>query len=247
MNPSLVVSIHDVSPHTWQAVERILTELATIGITRTSLLVVPDHHHRGHFLAYPDFCAWLRAREAEGHEMVIHGYYHQREPKRGEGLADKVTTQFYTAGEGEFYDLGKYEAESLISRALADFQRAGLSPCGFVAPAWLLSEEAFAVLQAAGLRHTTRLRMFYDLANHRQIASQSLVYSTRAAWRRMMSLAWNATLYRRLRKKPLLRLGIHPPEIGYPAVWQQILKLAGMAAREREVTTYANVAQKLSA
>jgi len=244
MNPSLVVSIHDVSPQTWPAVERILAELATVGVTRTSLLVVPDHHHRGHFLAYPDFCEWLRQREAEGHEMVIHGYYHLREKKRGEGVADKVTTQFYTAGEGEFYDLGTYEAESLVSRALADFRRAGLNPCGFVAPSWLLSDAAFAVLKAAGLRHTTRLRVFYDLANDREIASQSLVYSTRAAWRRMMSRAWNATLFRMLRKKPLMRLGIHPPEIDYSAVWQQIMKLAGVAAREREVTTYAELTKE---
>jgi len=241
MNRSLVVSIHDVSPHTWADVAEILADLAGIGVTRTSLLVVPDHHHRGHFLAYPDFCEWLREREAEGHEMVIHGYHHQRESRKEETLGDRFLTKLYTAGEGEFYDIGAYEAESLITRAQADFRRADLNAVGFVAPAWLLSDAAFEVLKKLGLRHTTRLRTFYDFANEREIASQSLVYSTRAAWRRITSLAWNATLFRRLRRNPLMRLGIHPPDFKHPAVWQQIRKLTALALKDREATTYASL------
>jgi predicted deacetylase len=241
MNRSLVVSIHDVSPHTWRAVEEILADLASTGITRTSLLVVADHHHRGHFLAYPDFCEWLRARESEGHEAVIHGYYHQRAARKGESLADRFTTRLYTAGEGEFYDVGQYEAESLISRAQADFERAGLTASGFVAPAWLLSDAGFAAVKAAGLRHTTRLRTFYDLANDTELPAQSLVYSTRAAWRRITSLAWNATLFRRLRRNPLMRLGIHPPDLQYENVWKQIRKLAIAALKDRKAMTYASL------
>src|SRR5882757_6813825 len=53
---SFVVSLHDVSPHTWEASARLLADLAAWGVPRTSLLVVADHHHRGHFLADEAFC-----------------------------------------------------------------------------------------------------------------------------------------------------------------------------------------------
>ena len=56
----------------------MLAELARVGVARTSLLVIPDHHHRGHMLADAGFCRWLEGLAAQGHELVIHGYYHQR-------------------------------------------------------------------------------------------------------------------------------------------------------------------------
>ena len=70
---SLVVSLHDVSPHTFDASRRIIGALAEAGVPRTSLLIVPDHHSRGHFLRYRDFCDWLRSLASGGHEPVIHG------------------------------------------------------------------------------------------------------------------------------------------------------------------------------
>src|SRR5262245_32054695 len=66
---ALVVSLHDVSPHTHKACGRIMRELEEIGVRRVSLLVIPDHHGRGHFLKAPDFCTWLQDRAAEGHEI----------------------------------------------------------------------------------------------------------------------------------------------------------------------------------
>ena len=76
---ALVVSIHDVSPHTRAECEEIFAQLRELGLKSCSWLVVPDHHHRGHFLDDPDFCAWLCALEDADNEIVIHGYYHQRE------------------------------------------------------------------------------------------------------------------------------------------------------------------------
>jgi hypothetical protein len=55
--------------------------------------------------------------------------------------------------------------------------------------------------------------------------SQSLVYSVRSGWRRVSSLAWNRSLFRRLTTNPLLRLGIHPPDIDHRAIWKQIAEI----------------------
>src|SRR4051812_35745211 len=104
---ALVVSLHDVSPQTRVACEAILTDLASLGLTQCSLLVVPDHHGAGNFLEDPVFCEWLKAQAAAGHEIIIHGYYHLRGRRTVEGLRTIFATRVYTADEGEFYDLDR--------------------------------------------------------------------------------------------------------------------------------------------
>ena len=238
MNRSLVVSIHDVSPLTQDDVGAILTNLKRIGVERTSLLVIPNHHYRGHFLEAPGFCAWLAMQQQAGHEIVIHGYYHQRARKDSDSGWQKLMTQIYTQDEGEFYDLDKESAQALVKKAQVEFQQAGFSPDGFIAPAWLLSEPAETVLRDAGFDYTTRLAAVFDLKNSRRHDSQSLVYSVRNHWRRTISLGWNACLFRSLRLNPLLRMSIHPPDIHFPVIWRQIREYVRRALEDREAMTY---------
>jgi uncharacterized protein len=236
---SLVVSLHDVSPYTWERCRRILQELNRQDVSATSLLIVPNHHHRGHFRDNPEFCEWLRAQATAGHEPVIHGYYHQRPARPNESWKERLVTRGYTAGEGEFYDLTYEQAKELVSRARDDFEAVGLHPCGFIAPAWLLSEAAEQALRDLGIKYTTRLRGLYNLRHNEVEHSQSLCWSVRAAWRRAMSLAWNAVLFRRLESQRLMRVAIHPIDIGYPRIWQQITRLIATAQLHRRVMTYA--------
>src|SRR5512132_3730035 len=103
---SVVVSLHDVAPCTQQITSTIISELSAHGVRVCSVLVVPDYHHEGPFARHREFVTWLRALEADGHEVVIHGYFHERSPRTRETLRDKFMTRFYTQNEGEFYDLG---------------------------------------------------------------------------------------------------------------------------------------------
>ena len=244
----MVVSIHDVSPRTRETCDAMLNDLAALDIARTSLLVVANHHHRGHFLDDPVFCRWLAGRVAQGHEIVIHGYFHQRECVARARLRDRFITQVYTAGEGEFFDLSRDDAAALLERAKTDFERFrreyaadSARPAGFIAPAWLLGEAAAAAVRDAGFSYTTRLATFEDLRTGEVIRSHSLVYSPRSAWRRVVSRGWYAWLARRLQANPLLRLGLHPPDRGFPALWNQIIRLATAARRERTAVTYAHL------
>ena len=154
---ALVVSLHDVSPQTRGACAVILGALAALGVPRCSLLVIPDHHRRGHFLADAACAAWLRAQAAAGHELVMHGYYHERARRDGESVGAKLTTRIYTADEGEFFDLERAQAAALVEKARADFRQLGVEPAGFIAPAWLLSAEAEETLRELGCGYTTRL------------------------------------------------------------------------------------------
>lgn len=242
--PALVVSLHDVCPATRAACTQILAELAAMGARKTSLLVVPDHHGRGHFLADRPFCDWLTGLLAAGHEPVVHGYRHRRERRPGETLRERLLTRLYTADEGEFFDLGRAPALALARRGREELRTlvpGGIAPAGFIAPAWLLGPEAEAAVADAGFRYTVRLGGVIDLRHRRYHASQSLVYSTRAVWRRLASLGWNARLFRRLGGaggNPLLRLSLHPPDLFHPAIWRQIRRLTRRALAVREPITY---------
>ncbi|HET6409797.1 MAG TPA: polysaccharide deacetylase family protein [Chthoniobacteraceae bacterium] len=235
---ALVVSLHDVSPLTHQACDRIVSQLASLGVPRVSLLVIPNHHGRGHFSTSPEFCAWVRARAAEGHEIVTHGYFHRRERREKEGVVQRMATRVYTADEGEFYDIERPHAAELVGRANTELREAGLQPRGFIAPAWLLSDEGEAALKDEGCEYTTRLRTVTDLRNSRIHSAQSLCWSVRAAWRRSMSLAWNALLYRALRSEPLLRISIHPVDIEHRPIWAQISYFIQNASTSRSPMTY---------
>jgi len=202
------------------------------------LLVVPDHHHRADIDKDPEFLAWLREKQAAGHEIVLHGFYHWRAPREGDGAGRKLITEHYTAGEGEFYDLDYEEARERLEDGREMLTGAGLEVTGFVAPAWLLGDEAEQAARNLGFAYTTRLGGVLDLQSGAWTASQSLVYSVRSAWRRTVSLGWNAWLAARLRKNPLARLGLHPPDWNYDKIRAQALRLAREAAEDRRVIRY---------
>lgn len=240
MEKSLIVSLHDVSPLTFDACRQIIHDLSFIGIAKTSLLVIPDHHHRGHFLSDPALCQWLREQQNAGHEIVTHGYFHQRERTDTESTQDKMITRFYTADEGEFYDISEAAAFEKMERAKSDFSSIDITPAGFIAPAWLLSLAAQRAATRAGFHYTTTLQEIRNLIRNQSHHSQSLVWSVRSAWRRIVSLAWNRFLLARLETNTVIRLGIHPPDWKYSNIRQEILRIAHHLAARREVLTYAD-------
>ncbi len=235
---ALVVSVHDVAPATQSASEKIIAAMARNGARFCSLLVVPDYHHRGRSMDDRAFVQWLRDLEEAGHEIVLHGYFHQRPRQPNETLRAKMITRSYTSDEGEFYDLGYAEAFARISRARDEFLGAGLKPRGFIAPAWLLSAAGERAALDAEMEYTTRLTTVRDLRTSQTTASRSLVYSVRNSWRRAASLAWNGALARGLTQTPLLRLGLHPPDLEHAAVWRQITRSVAQFSERRTPTTY---------
>src|SRR5437016_10783475 len=192
----MVVSLHDVAPSTQQIANTIISELARHGVRVCSLLVVPDYHHQGLITTDGQFMSWLRGLEADGHEIVIHGYFHERPRRAKENLRDKFLTRFYTQHEGEFYDLGYDEALRRIADARDEFRAHGLKPRGFVAPAWLLGDEAQRARCDAEMEETTLLRTVCDLRSGDVFPARTLVYSVESNWRRAGSRSWNAAMFR---------------------------------------------------
>ncbi len=235
---SLVVSIHDIAPSSREVIEPLITRLGRLGVRVCSLLVVPDYHHQKVIADDPAFLGWLRGLEADGHETVIHGYYHERPRQEGATVRERLVTQIYTRDEGEFFDLPYEEALERICRAREIFTKAGLRPKGFIAPAWLLSADGERAARDAGMEYTTRLRTVRDLRSGQSFAARSLVYSVHNQWRRLASLAWNRALLQATRHKMLVRLSIHPPDCRFPVIWEQIERLIKEMTQTRTPTTY---------
>src|SRR5207302_408976 len=55
----------------------VALEMAHAHGVKPALLVVPDFHGRAPLYEHPKFCERLRALEAGGHEIYLHGYYHR--------------------------------------------------------------------------------------------------------------------------------------------------------------------------
>jgi predicted deacetylase len=235
---ALVVSIHDVAPATQARVEEIITELAHRGVAVCSLLVVPNYHRRGCSTEDRAFVRWLQELESKGHEIVIHGYFHERPRQEGESITQKLFTRFYTKDEGEFYDLDYDEAFRRITKAREEFAAAGLTPRGFIAPAWLLGLPGERAAADADLEYTTRLTGVRDLRSGDNYPARTLAYSVRSGWRRTASLGWNNLLARQLGDAPLVRVSIHPPDRDHPEIWRQILRLTETLLGNRNATTY---------
>jgi predicted deacetylase len=235
---ALIVSVHDVAPTTRATAENIVAELSHHRVPVCSLLVVPNYHHRGSSTEDRGFVCWLQDLEAQGHEIVIHGYFHDRPRRDGENLRERFFTRLYTNDEGEFYDLGYDEAFRRITQARDEFTGVGLTPRGFIAPAWLLGSAAERAAAEAEMEYTTRLTGVRDLRSGDNFPARTLAYSVRSGWRRVASLAWNGALASQLAGAPLARVSIHPPDRDHPEIWQQILRLTDRLVESRTATTY---------
>jgi predicted deacetylase len=242
---SLVVSVHDVSPLTQTLCEEILVQLRRLGIEQTSLLVIPNHHRRAPVSEDYAFQGWLAQKVESGHEPVLHGYFHQRQKQAADSFRAKLTTEIYTAGEGEFFDLSAAEASSRAERGLEDLAFLQRRIAGFIAPAWLLGAEAESAIRQLGFLYTTRLGKVLTFGRSADVLSQSLVWSTRARWRAAMSLAWNRCLAFRLSGASLLRIGIHPSDLQHPLVWEQVRRVAVETSRCRECISYEKFIEQL--
>ncbi|MBX9743075.1 MAG: polysaccharide deacetylase family protein [Chthoniobacterales bacterium] len=249
----LVISIHDVSPQTQAVVEEMLRDLKSYGVDRCSLLVIPNHHGIGWLEAFPEFVTWLHQKRQEGHEIVLHGLYHSRPQGPKENLLTRWITNYYTAGEGEFFDLSYEEAHQKLSEGRTHLEKIGFlkEECvGFIPPAWLLSAAAEKAVHDLGFLYTTRLGGVFDTTREpsRYEPSQSMVYSVRARWRRWVSLRWNEFLFQTITKKkrPLLRISLHPPDWGHATIRAHALRSIQRALSHRVAVTYRDYLLKKS-
>ena len=221
---ALCVSIHDVSAPTLSSCRQIAEAVAEIDDSIPLTLLVVPHYH-GEDSGSTEFSSWIESRLARGDEVALHGYTHRDEAPRLRGPFDHWRRGVYTAGEGEFAALTKTEAAERISHGRRWLDARGWPATGFVAPAWLLSDGAWAALKESGFLYTTTLTRFHLLKTRVAVPAPTIVYSARNAWRRVVSKRWNDTLAVAARGASLLRFGFHPADAAHPHVIKHALRL----------------------
>ena len=246
---SLIISLHDVTPRNYVRVRQQIEELAALDIHQTSLLVVPHFHGEKQLDEDQAFCKWLLQLQGQGHEIVLHGWTHQVSNLKSQisNLKCPFTwfyENLYTAGEAEFLNLDYKEAHTRIGKGLAMFRDLGLNTRGFIAPAWLMNPNVERAAKDHGLIYSNTISKLIHLPTDRSYSTRSCVWSTRAFWRRVISPIWNSYLFHRLNAVDPLRISLHPNDLDYPKIWEQIKTLVRLARCERKPTTYADWIQR---
>jgi predicted deacetylase len=241
---ALCVSIHDVAPRTLQACKAIAEAVEHVDPrVRLTLLVVPRYH--GDASVPPEYVRWIEERLARGDELALHGLTHTDDSPPSAGVVGRATRSFYTAGEGEFAALDREQARLRIGIGREWFAQRGWPLHGFVAPAWLASPGTWEALRDFDFLYTTTLGRFWLLERGTALPAPCVVYSTRSAWRRSASRAWNSALAAASRRSRLVRFGFHPADAAHPHVMAHACTLLRSLAAQRTALTKAAFARSL--
>lgn len=242
----LLLSIHDVSPRFDSEVARLHDLLlAAAGDGPIALLVVPDFWREAPIRPNSPFARRLRQWAEAGTELFLHGYAHRDECLHRAPLA-RFKARHMTAGEGEFLGLDAAEARARIAAGRAMIEEASGRPiAGFIAPAWLYGPGAVQALAEAGVPLAEDHGKVWRPADGAVLArSPVITWATRTVARERSSLAV-AAIARRLRGPRVLRVGVHPGDLGSDAVRRSIAATVGALGRDRMHSHYADLAGDL--
>jgi len=246
---AMSVTVHDVAPATQARCEALLAELERIAPLSFTLLVVPYYHGQK---SNSDFERWIHRRLQRGDELALHGLTHTDDGPPPRNWFEHVRRHWYTDDEGEFAALDRAEANRRLKAGRRWFARREWPVHGFVAPAWLLSEGTWIALLRQPFGYTcTRTSLFalpYGMADEpvRVLHARSIVYSTRAAWRRALSRPWNTLVAHDERCRGWMRFELHPSDVEHRAVRESALRLVAQAVDEgRESLTLGTMAERL--
>lgn len=201
------VSIHDVSP-AWEREVDVALDFCREHGVKPALLVVPDYHARAKLSDHPAYCAKLRALQADGHEIYLHGYYHRAEG--GSFFRQKVVS----AGEAEFAAVAPSEARRRLDDGERMLRDAGLAINGFVAPAWSMPKWVLSLLGERGYAFSEDHVRIYDPSKQRSRASLVLNFASRTPGRLFSSVAW-CRVARPARRVVPARIAIHPADMRF--------------------------------
>lgn len=207
---SLVVSIHDVAPASFDASRRWLEICESYGC-RTSLLVIPGTWREEGPLMEGEFADWLSSAVTRGHEVVMHGLNHavHGSPCSVHATFGRVVAR----GCEEFWSLEYVEARKRVVEGLAAFARVGLRPRGFVPPGWLLSSGALEALRSTGFEYTTTHRSVFSLDGERMVRSLAISQRPGGAATTIAAYATQTLGLFQRRLSSVVRVALHPADL----------------------------------
>lgn len=237
----LLLSLHDFHPGSRKQIEEQLAFCLSRCPGHASILVIPQYHHGRTVESCPQSVTLLGQWQAQGHDLALHGYYHDRT-----GLPQDSWwwTQVYTNQEAEFYGLDGNEALQRLQAGRDMWQRQGWRPNGFVAPGWLYPPSLEAVCRKLGFAYTCRLTELVHLVDGARESAWAGTYSLRSGWRRGLARAWHPAWKWLWAGRNVIRLSLHPQDLEVPFVRRQIgVFLEELARRGYRSVSYAEHVQ----
>ena len=209
---SLVISLHDVAPATFDASKKWINLLNERNLS-VSMLVVPGPWRGGDLLGDNSFCTWLNETATDTHEVVQHGYSHTIDHEDEPGIFGRVVGNFAARGCQEFWGISETEARNRLQSGLAILAKVGHRPLGFVAPGWLTSRAAVGAVRRVGFNYLTTHFFVSDLVSNKRYFApvvcqrpKSTSTSTVATMTKKLATAL------RVVKLPI-RVAIHPDDL----------------------------------
>lgn len=188
---------------------------STTSLRPLRLLVVPRHRVNAPLAEDPAPVAWLRGRQGEGDEIPLQGYEpHIVRPPRG--TLEALRVRALTRGEGEFVNLDYAETSGRLRRARAVPEGCGLRASGFVAPGFLVAPAARRAVADARFPHVLQFSSLWEPPAGRTRFAPALVFDPHSALTRRLTTLYSCLVRRGLGRSPLLRLVVHPPDVGDP-------------------------------
>jgi len=232
--PTLVVSVHDISPATASESRQWVQDLDRRGVP-ASLLVIPGPWRGRALAADSEIAGWLQGCAGRGHEICLHGWDHTAPPDAP--LARALAGNLVAAGCAEFWSLGEDDAALRARRGLDLLAGLGLATSGFTPPGWLVSAPAIRGLRRVGLRYVTTHRSVIDLRSGRRLPATVICHRPhRGAERAGAVLMAHAP--KLLRPGRTLRMALHPDDLMQPGLREAALRGidAALGAGARPVT-----------
>ena len=237
----LLLSLHDFHPSSRERISAQLEFCLKRCPGHASILVIPEYHHGISVEACADSLRKLGRWQSEGHDLAVHGYFHDR---KGLPESSWLWTRVYTDKEAEFFRLSPGEAESRIDRALAIWRRQGWAAAGFVAPGWLHETSTEIILRNKGFAYTCQLTGVRHLAGGQWDRAWAGTYSLRSPWRQALARRWQPLWKAVCAGRELVRLSLHPADLEVEFVRAQVGGLlAELSARGYRSVSYAEHVQ----
>lgn len=212
MKPRALISIHDVMPGTLHDVRATLDLLAAVEIRQVSLLVVP-----GVTWSEEDLTV-LRALDAEGHELVAHGWQHETRPRRP---LHRLHAMLISRNAAEHLSLSADDIARLMCLSQRWFEEHALQiPDTYIPPAWALgglSRSVMASLPYSTIETLSGVHVKQKNGGYHLQLMPLLGFEADSTLRVRFLSDWNRlqlSLSRRLSSPP--RIALHPADHRLP-------------------------------
>jgi hypothetical protein len=225
---SLIVSLHDVAPGSFEMVRRWMELLGERNVP-VSVLVIPGPWSGGNLATDESFQAWLKQVSTDHHEIVLHGFSHQAKLHFPVKPWKVASGSVLARGCEEFWAINHSEARQRMLNGLAVFSLLGYEPSGFIAPGWLASDEAVEAMRELGFEYTNSHLRINDLVAEQKyfapvVCQRTNTFSSRMVLRLTMLLSRALGIF----NLPI-RVAIHPADLHDPVIRRGILSIIDRA------------------